>query len=322
MVFFDSIKRALGNKKSLTAQPLTDIVKKKSHTGLGAFVDLNNDLGLMIEEISNQAPAIMMPYFYARRAANAGMFAQGVIDKPAFDRVNDLFYGLMVQIGAGLTKSEQVEFQEASLARALELLHKYMFGITKHSVALLVSAAVGGVSLRDALLGGLDQEHEAFNEVVEPVMCYDGVLKYEYCLGYFASGWWESGCDIETTSETLFKYFESQNINFEPQAGVLSSGNYLVSKEGFVIQDSSSGHRLEVEFDGNMFRGVVFIPEQDIRLPLQPWARRTNPFQDDSCFKGEGTGPLGVWFFSIEPSSPFSEILDEVEVLNLRHGLA
>lgn len=320
MDFFDSIKRVLSNKKRLIPQPLTDIVKKKSHTGLGAFIDLNNDLGLMIEEESNKAPAIVMPYFYARRVANAGMYAQGIIDKSAFDRVNMLFYGYMIQVGKDLTKNEQVKFQEASFTRALELLSKYMFGITKHSAALLVSAAVGGVSLRDALLGGLDQEHDAFNEVIEPVMCYDRVLNHEYCLGYFASGWWDPGCDIEATSVSLFKYFKSQNINFEPQANEPGSGNYIVTSDGFVVQDSSSGHRLEVEFDGNMFHGFVVMPEQDLRFPLQPWAIQTNPFQDDSCFEGNGTKGLETWWFSIEPSSPFSEILAEVEALHSDYG--
>lgn len=320
MTFLDSVKRVLGNKKSLTAHSLTDIVKKKSNTGLGAFIDLNNDLGLMMEEPDNQVHAIMMPYFYARRVANAGMYAQGIIDKPAFDRVNGLFYGLMAQIGANLTKSEQVEFQEASFAKALELLSKYMFGITKHSTALLVSAAVDGISLRDALLAKLDREIEDFNDIVGPVMCYDGVLKHEYCLGYFASGWWEPGYDIETTSVSLFKYFKSQGINFEPKANEPDRGNYIVTSDGFVVQDSSSGHRLEVEFDGSMFHGFVVMPEQGLRLPLQPWTTQTNPFQDDSCFEGNGTKGFETWWFSIEPSSPFSEILAEVEALNSDYG--
>gem|GEM_PF-2965345 len=58
------------------------------------------------------------------------------------------------------------------------------------------------------------------------------------------------------------------------------------------------------------------MPEQDIRLPLAPWAKGDNPFQDNDCFAGNGNHPGGQWWFTIGPSSTFTHIMSEVEALN------
>lgn len=241
MSILKSILGAFGGKSKLVAKSLTERVKKKSNTGLGAFVDLNNDLGLMVDALPSNDPAILMPYYYARRVVNGGMFAQGAIDKAEFDRVNALFFGIMVQIGSGLTQSEQVKFQEESLDRALELLFKYLFGATRQSTTLLVNAAIEGVSLRDALVGGLDQGQDNLKEVVEPAMCYDWVMKHEYCMAFFAAGWWEPGDDIETTSEKLLKYFKSVNISFEAQAVEPDEEVYAMPTDEKLMNKCNSG---------------------------------------------------------------------------------
>lgn len=204
--------------KKLSPIKLNELVKEKSCSGLGGFVDLNNDLGLMVEGRSNLDPEIFMPYFYARRCAAAGMLSQGAIDKEAFDTVEKLFFNFMAQVGTQLTKDEQIEFQEGSLDRALELMSKYLVGVTRKSTSLLIASAKQDVSLRNTLIDALDQGQDDLEKIVEPVMYGNWIMKSEFCMGFFSSGWWEPTDDSATTSRRLLKYFDSMDIRFESHA--------------------------------------------------------------------------------------------------------
>ena len=92
----------------------------------------------------------------------------------------------------------------------------------------------------------------------------------------------------------------------------------MVIAEGFQVEDANTGHTLMVRYENEVYQGMVLMPDQDVQLPLKKWAKGENPFDDDYCFKGvqSGYAPDGAWWFCIEPSSPFSEIMAEVEGFN------
>jgi hypothetical protein len=217
MSILKSVLGGLSGKGKLSAAQLNDLVEQKSSTGFGGFVDLNNDLGLMVDGRSNLDPEIFMPYLYARRSAAAGMFSQGAIEKSNFDQVESLFFSFMAQVGSDLTKDEQVTFQEESLDRALELEANYLTGTTRRSTSLMVVAAKQGISLRDALVASFDRDEEELEEMLGPVMYGHSILKPEFCMGFFATGWWEPDDDFNTTATKYLKYLESLGFAFEPR---------------------------------------------------------------------------------------------------------
>lgn len=94
--------------------------------------------------------------------------------------------------------------------------------------------------------------------------------------------------------------------------------NYELSRAGFLVQDTESGHILRVTYKDGVYEGVVTMREQEMNLPLAPWKKGENPFQDDLCFSGSGGmfTAQGGWWFSIKPSVPFSRIMSEVEGLD------
>jgi hypothetical protein len=96
--------------------------------------------------------------------------------------------------------------------------------------------------------------------------------------------------------------------------------NYKISKTGFIVEDKETNHTLIVKYKNETYQGVVVMPEQNEQLPLASWNKGENPFQNDNCFEGRQTGyaPNGAWWFNISPSSPFSTIMSEVEILNSR----
>jgi len=206
---FNSTLRTTSGEEKLFAQRINELVKKKSSTGLGGFVDLNNDLGFMIEELPSYEPGLLMPYFYARRWATSGMFSQGAIDKKTFDYVDSLFFNYMAQVGSKITKNEQIRFQEDSLDRSLELISEYFGGVTKKNSALLVVAAKQGISIRDALLSALGYDHHNLENIVCPVMCTDWIMQPKFCMGFIATGVWELSDNFDVTSKKVLIYFNS-----------------------------------------------------------------------------------------------------------------
>lgn len=213
MNILKSILGELKKQKSVSAKNIRSIVSKRSNTGLGGFVDLNNDLGLLLEENKQPEPGILMPCFYARRIAAAGMFSQGAINSQDFDRVEALFFNFMAQVGNEISKEEQVKFQEDSLDRAIELVEKYIVGVTRQSTQLLIYCVKQGISVRDALLEGLDVDDNELEEIVEPVMYRDWIMKSEYCMGFFAAGWWQPSDDFESSSEKILGYLKAIGLD-------------------------------------------------------------------------------------------------------------
>ncbi|SRR6056297_365518 len=208
-------------KKSLKPRALTDLTQKKSSTGLGAFVDLNNDLGVMMESFSSQElePKLLMPYLYARRIANCGMYAQGVIEEETVEYVEDLFFKAMANVGSKLTKKDQIIFQEASFDTAVDLIQAYITGATKDALKMMVFAAKKEICVRDALVSGLSKrfDNEELSEALEPVVLSDLILKAEYCIGFFSTGCWQLDDDFDSTAKNVIKYFNS--LGFTMTAG-------------------------------------------------------------------------------------------------------
>lgn len=211
----DFIKQFFGSKNNrLKAESLTGLVKRKSSAGIGGFVDLNNDLGVMVDGLTVKTPNVLMPYLYARSVATAGMYMQGAVGQEDYEYVQDLFYKFMASVGEGISKEEQIQFQESSFDKALELFPKYITGMTRKSSGLMTMSARSGISLRNALFYAIGKDQEEFNAIVEPVMCSNGVIKAEFCAGFFASGWWDVDDEYEAMPEKLIKYFASQGISF------------------------------------------------------------------------------------------------------------
>jgi hypothetical protein len=94
--------------------------------------------------------------------------------------------------------------------------------------------------------------------------------------------------------------------------------NYEATREGFTVVDAETGHILKASYRNGTYRGLVVMPDQGRELPLEPWEKGRNPFEDDMSFEGSGGqfGDAGFWWFAIEPSAPFSQIMAEVEALS------
>ena len=87
--------------------------------------------------------------------------------------------------------------------------------------------------------------------------------------------------------------------------------NHHADKSGFVVRDPDTSHVLYVTFDGKRYGGAVMMYEQDATMAIQDWPRGANPFQDQSRFKGRA--PDDSWYFCVDTSTPYSQILQEVE---------
>lgn len=91
----------------------------------------------------------------------------------------------------------------------------------------------------------------------------------------------------------------------------ISQTNYAVQPNGFSVKDADSGDAIVAVIRDGMFHGGVVISDLGTSSGLAPWPLDENPFEDDNHFYGSGIGPQGPWSFSIKPSAPFSQILNE-----------
>ncbi|EAW29579.1 hypothetical protein GP2143_00045, partial [marine gamma proteobacterium HTCC2143] len=58
-----SVFSSVRDRKSSSPRQLVNSIKNRSHTGLGGFVDINNDLELLLEENREPELDLLMPYF-------------------------------------------------------------------------------------------------------------------------------------------------------------------------------------------------------------------------------------------------------------------
>lgn len=113
---------------------LTDVVQKSHDSGY-LFVDIMNDLGIASDEIMKSVPSVQMGYGYARRAAAAALYAQGIIDKDGLDQSVSIFKALQAQTG------HTTEFQEAAFAESMAFMQTYRPELSSLLVKKIVQIA-------------------------------------------------------------------------------------------------------------------------------------------------------------------------------------
>lgn len=157
----------LANKKSLFSfrkkkpkESLGAIVPKTHSTGF-VFVDATNDLGEAADTIMKSSNLLKMAYGYARRAAAAALYIQGIADEQQFQHVFAMFKSLQLQT------EHSVEFQEAAGAEATVFLQRYHPSISSMFLGFLLKIAME----HEIPQGQLD-DSQLFKEVLD--MAYSG----------------------------------------------------------------------------------------------------------------------------------------------------
>jgi hypothetical protein len=121
--------------KKNPSRQLIDVVERQHDTGR-IFVDITNDLGDAAEAIMASSKQTIMAYGYARRAAAAALYAQGIVEEKMFDHVVSIFKSLQIKT------EHSVEFQEAAAADAVAYMHTYNSIISKLMVSRLIDIAM------------------------------------------------------------------------------------------------------------------------------------------------------------------------------------
>ena len=139
---------------------LNEIVERKPLTDLGAFEDLNRDLGSFIEEnFQTCDPLQKMAYAYARRTAVAGLFFQGIVGANVVKHVQNIFEGLQALTG------QTVVFQREAALQATEIVESYVPGLnSEHQVVLLNYAREDITALQLASNGAFNFEIDELEE--------------------------------------------------------------------------------------------------------------------------------------------------------------
>jgi len=146
-------------KNKNTSRQLAEVVERQHDTGY-VFVDITNDLGAAAEAIMASSKQTIMAYGYARRAAAAALYIQGVIEEEMFDHVVSVFKSLQIQT------EHSVEFQEAAAADAVAYLRGYSSIVSKFMVSRLLDIAMnyelpsGQMSDQQLFASILDTSHE------------------------------------------------------------------------------------------------------------------------------------------------------------------
>lgn len=151
---------AATGEKTPKRQRLNEVVERKARSELGAFEDLNKDLGSFIEEnIETCEPVVKMAYAYARRTAVAGLFFQGIVGENVVKYVQDIFVGFQRLTG------QTIEFQREAALQATELVGSYVPRLTaKHELVIFNYAREGVTALELASNKAFDFEIDELEE--------------------------------------------------------------------------------------------------------------------------------------------------------------
>ena len=117
-----------------TGPRLQDVVQRSTKTGF-VFWDVNDDLGKSCEDIMKSSKVVQMAYGYARRAAAASLYLQGLLPKDGYAHAQAFFKSLQLQTG------HTVEFQERACLDSNDFMQTYSHLITSFFVNKVVSFA-------------------------------------------------------------------------------------------------------------------------------------------------------------------------------------
>lgn len=145
-------------KKERKQEFLSDFVKKKTASEY-VFLNINNDLGHAVAHgVSDWPPLMLMAYAYARRAAVAALFIQGVATEESYEHVKAFFKSIQMRTDA------TVAFQEKAFDVAMEYMKTYNQAITKIFIIKMTHIA----DEYDSPAGEISDD-ELFKEVIEIV---------------------------------------------------------------------------------------------------------------------------------------------------------
>ena len=151
---------------------LVDLVEKIENSGQGAFLDINNDLGLFIEKNSDCDSLIKMSYAYARRAAVAGMVLQGIVKQEDYNYVYQVFLGMQQATDTSTTGEQMVDFQDKAVEQSIELIASYTSLFDKKAILSLTNAVHGGrinTQLREGETHNIETIAAIVNDVIKRV---------------------------------------------------------------------------------------------------------------------------------------------------------
>lgn len=122
-------------KKQSNTRTLSNLVEKTNDTGY-VFVDINNDIGSAIESgVDDWPPLLFMAYAYARRAAVAALYIQGIVKKDIYEHVKSIFKGIQYQT------DHTVDFQEKAFAESVKFMSGYNQALTSFIIKKIVHIA-------------------------------------------------------------------------------------------------------------------------------------------------------------------------------------
>lgn len=122
-------------KNPSKTEVLSNFTERKNDTGY-IFININNDLGDAVKNGADDWPPLMlMAYAYARRAAVAALYIQGIVKDELYDHVKAVFKGMQVKTG------HTVEFQEKAFDAAIDYMKGYSPAITKLAIRKIIQIA-------------------------------------------------------------------------------------------------------------------------------------------------------------------------------------
>lgn len=134
-------------KTSQKEVSLTEIVPKVTNTGY-LFWDINDDLGKAAEAIMASTPLNKMAYGYARRAAMAALYIQGITSADHYAHATSIFKALQGQTGTS------IDFQEHAARHSETFMQTYTSQINslflKKVISISLDYEITGEQMADA----------------------------------------------------------------------------------------------------------------------------------------------------------------------------
>ncbi len=137
---------------------LVDIVPKVSKNGY-IFWDINDDLGKAADAIAASTPLNLMAYAYARRAAMAALFVQGVSPLDHYEHAISIFKGIQLKTGTSF------EFQELAAKQSEAFMQSYSHQINSFFIKNVINISLNYELPADRLI----PDAALFTEVIDTV---------------------------------------------------------------------------------------------------------------------------------------------------------